>query len=137
MVNGFVTEDQEIILMTTDKNNGFDGESVSNTHLSNLKFHYPSPNKAYDFNKESSFVKRYKSIYSVTPNKYAIRGFDLTMDILLRLASAESLYESSTNDIETEYLENKFRYSKQMFGGYFNESVYIVKHDSLTIVQVE
>ena len=73
----------------------------------------------------------------VEPNKYATRGFDLTMDILLRLAIDEDLYKASSNDIETEYVENKFRYSKLMFGGYYNEAVYIVKYQELKIVEAK
>jgi hypothetical protein len=73
----------------------------------------------------------------LSPNKYAVRGFDLTLDILLRLASENDLYEASTSDIETEYVENKFRYSKKLFGGYFNEAVYIVKYVDLEIVEVK
>ncbi|NOY47204.1 MAG: LysM peptidoglycan-binding domain-containing protein [Chlorobi bacterium] len=143
MLNGFNGIDEEleiereIILMTTNKNKAFDGENVSNNYaLSNLKFHYPSPNKPYDNEQSNSFVTRYKKQWNTTPNRYAIRGFDLTMDVLLRLATADNLYDASTNDIETEYVENKFRYSKKMFGGYYNEAVYIVKYDDLKIVEV-
>ena len=142
MLNGFNGIDEEleiereIILMTTNKNKAFDGENVSNNYaLSNLKFHYPSPNKPYDNEQPNSFVTRYKKEWNTTPNRYATRGFDLTMDVLLRLASADNLYDASTNDIETEYVENKFRYSKKMFGGYYNEAVYIVKYDDLKIVE--
>ena len=58
------------------------------------------------------------------------------MDVLLRLASEDDLYDASTNDIETEYVENKFRYSKKMFGGYYNESFYILKMEGLQITEV-
>ncbi|MDT0557057.1 LysM peptidoglycan-binding domain-containing protein [Ichthyenterobacterium sp. W332] len=129
-------KDIEVILVTTDKNSAFEGQSVSNVHLSNLKFHYPSPNKEYD-NESNGFVTAYKKIYSVAPNKYAVRGFDLTLDVLLRLASKENLYEASDSSIETEYLENKFRYSKKLFGGYYNESAYVVKYDNLKLVEAK
>lgn len=144
MLNGFngideeLEIDREIILITTNKNKAFDGENVSNNYaLSNLKFHYPSANKPYDSEQPNSFVTRYKKQWNTTPNRYATRGFDLTMDVLLRLATANNLYDASTNDIETEYVENKFRYSKKMFGGYYNEAVYIVKYDDLKIVEVK
>jgi LysM repeat protein len=143
MLNGFNGIDEEleiereIILMTTNKNKAFDGENVSNNYaLSNLKFHYPSPNKPYDNEQPNSFVTRYKKQWNTTPNRYATRGFDLTMDVLLRLATADDLYDASTNDVETEYVENKFRYSKKMFGGYYNEAVYIVKYEDLKIIEV-
>ena len=143
MLNGFNGEDQkleierEVVLMTTTMNKAFESINVSNYDLSNLKFHYPSINRTYDWEEPNSFVSSYKRIYRAAPNKYATRGFDLTMDILLRLAIDEDLYKASTNDIETEYVENKFRYSKKMFGGYYNEAVYIVKYDELKIVDAK
>ncbi len=143
MINGFNGVDEEleiereIILMTTNKNKAFEGVNISNYDLSKLKFHYPSVNRAFDVEKSNSFVTRYKRVWKTEPNKYAIRGFDLTMDILLRLAIDEDLYKASNNDIETEYVENKFRYSKKLFGGYYNEAVYIVKYDELKIVEAK
>lgn len=137
MINGFNMNDKEIILMTTNKNKAFDGKEISNYHLSNLKFHYPSANKTIAVESRNSFVTKYMNLYNVSPNKYAVRGFDLTLDLLLRLASEDDLYKASSSTIETEYIENKFRYSKKMFGGYYNEAVYIVKYDDLTIVEAK
>lgn len=138
-LNGIDTETnqaREIVLMTTNKNKAFENTNVSNYDLSSLKFHYPSVNRNLS-ESNNGFVKKYERQYNSEPNKYAIRGFDLTMDILLRLASGEDLYKASGNDIETEYIENKFRYSKKLFGGYYNESAYIVKFDDLKIVEVK
>ena len=138
MINGLNVRDKEIILMTTNKNRAFEGREISNFHLSNLKFHYPSVNKTTDIlTAENPFVRAYRRIYNVSPNKYAVRGFDLTLDLLLRLASEDDLYKASSSEVETEYVENKFRYSKKLFGGYYNEAVYIVKYDNLTIVEAE
>ena len=137
MINGLNMDDQEIILMTTNKNKAFEGKEISNYHLSNLKFHYPSVNKTIAVASRNSFVKKYMNTYNVSPNKYAVRGFDLTLDLLLRLASEDDLYKASSSEIETEYVENKFRYTKKMFGGYYNEAVYIVKYDNLTIVEAK
>ncbi|MCO4821673.1 MAG: LysM peptidoglycan-binding domain-containing protein [Flavobacteriaceae bacterium] len=137
MINAFIDEAHEIILMTTNKSRAFDGANVSNYDLSNLRFHYPSPNRPYDIDATNTFIKRYKREYGTVPNRFAVRGFDLTMDILLRLAFKENLYQAATNTIETEYVENKFRYSKKMFGGYYNEAVYVVKYDSLKIVEAK
>lgn len=142
MLNAFNGEDEEleierqIMLMTTNKNRAWESENVSNLSLSKLQFHYPSANKPQDENASNSFVKAYERRFYTTPNRYAIRGFDLTMDVLLRLASEDDLYDASTNDIETEYVENKFRYSKKMFGGYYNESFYILKMEGLQITEV-
>jgi LysM repeat protein len=138
MINGLISDEKEIILFTTDKNRAFEGREISNYHLSNLKFHYPSVNKTADIgSSKNAFIRAYRRVYNVSPNKYAVRGFDLTLDLLLRLASEDDLYKASSNDIETEYVENKFRYSKKMFGGFYNEAVYVVKYDNLTIVEAE
>ncbi|MCK8479612.1 LysM peptidoglycan-binding domain-containing protein [Psychroserpens algicola] len=138
VINGMAIKDVEIILMTTNKNKAFEGREISNYHLSNLKFHYPSPNKTTDISTANNpFVRAYRRTYNVSPNKYAVRGFDVTLDLLLRLAGGDDLYEVSSSDIETEYVENKFRYSKKLFGGYYNEAVYVVKYDNLTIVEAK
>ncbi|OZV67542.1 LysM peptidoglycan-binding domain-containing protein [Winogradskyella aurantia] len=136
MLNGLLVDETEIVLVTLDKNNAFEGKNIDNYHLSNLKFHYPSVNKNFEEAKPNSFVNSYRNTYGVSPSKYACRGFDITIDILLRLASAEDLYKASSNAIATEYIENKFRYNKSLFGGYTNESAYIVKYEDLKIVKV-
>ena len=52
----------------------------------------------------------------------------LTYDVLLRLASADDIYDAHDSSIETEYVENKFRYSKKLFSGYQNNALYILKY---------
>ena len=137
MLNGLNIDKREIVLMTTHPNKAFEGKEISNYHLSNLKFHYPSVNKTFNSDMSNSFITNYKKEYGIEPNKYAVRGFDLTLDVLLRLASEEDLYKASNSDIETEYVENKFRYGKKLFGGYYNESVYVVMYDNLSIVEAK
>jgi hypothetical protein len=85
----------------------------------------------------NSFVKQYKSQYSISPNAYAIRGFDLTMDVVLRLATSQDLYQSVEDTPMTSYIENKFAYKKKLFGGYYNESVYIVQYNDLEIEEIK
>lgn len=135
MLNALVVDKTEIVLVTLDKNKAFEGKDIDNNNLSNLKFHYPSIHKRFDEQRSNGFVKAYKAEFGVSPSKYVARGFDITIDILLRLATEENLYEASKEVIETEYIENKFRYNKSLFGGYVNEAVYIVKYDDLKIVE--
>ena len=137
MLSAFINNERKIILMTTNRNRAFESLNVSNYDLSSLQFHYPSVNRSMASGRSNGFVKRYEAEYGTEPNRYAVRGFDLTMDILLRLASAEKLEDASTSDIETEYVENKFRYAKKMFGGHYNESAYLVKFENLQIVEIK
>ncbi|WP_179335303.1 LysM peptidoglycan-binding domain-containing protein [Winogradskyella costae] len=137
MLNGFAVNKTEIVLATLNKGKAFEGKDIDNNNLSNLKFHYPSVHKDFDETKSNGFVDTYRKEYGVSPSKYVSRGFDITLDLLMRLASAENLYEASIDAIETEYIENKFRYNKALMGGYVNEAVYIVKYDNLRIVKAD
>ncbi len=129
------TEERNIILVTSNFNKAFEGDEVSNEHLSKLQFCYATISKSYDEN--NVFVKNYKRKYNITPNKRAVKGFDLTMDVVLRLVSSEDLFMSVTKVPVTEYVENKFAYKKKLFGGYFNDTVYLVKYDDLRIMEVK
>lgn len=138
LLNGFSNDKVEIVLTTTNKGKAFESDDPDNNHhLSNLKFHYATINKQFDTETKNGFVSAYTQKYGVTPTRYATRGFDLTLDILLRLAASENdLSEGVDSDTVTEYTENKFRYTKKMFGGYINEASYIVRYDNLKIIEV-
>jgi len=140
LLNGFpeiiVDEDDvevgknKIRLFAVNKSRAFDYNDVSNMHLANLNFTYPSSNKHYEYDLMIPFLVTYKNKYGVMPNHYAIRGFDVTYDVLLRLANAETLEEASISDIETEYVENKFQYFNAPNSGYKNQAFYIMKYNN-------
>ena len=125
------------MLATTNMNSVFESDEISNEHLSNLKFTYASTSKTYDSDTSNSFVKRYNQIYHVTPNKRAVRGFDLTMDMVLRLVTSSDLYISVNESPLTEYVENKFEYKKKLFGGYYNNSAYLVQYQDLRLIEIK
>ena len=119
-----------IRLFAVNKSRAFDYHDVSNVHLANLNFTYPSSNKHYDYDLMVPFLVSYKNKYGVMPNHYAIRGFDVTYDVLLRLANAITLEEASISDIKTEYIENKFQYLNMSNSGYKNQAFYIMKYNN-------
>ncbi|WP_142783656.1 amino acid ABC transporter substrate-binding protein [Changchengzhania lutea] len=131
------SEGSQIVLATTNINSAFESDDVSNMHLSKLQFHFAAASKWFNEEDNNSFIKKYEKTYFTTPNKRAIRGFDLTMDVVLRLVTSEDIYQSVNDAPLTEYVENKFAYKKKLFGGYYNNSVYLVKHQDLRIVSVE
>jgi hypothetical protein len=120
----------KIRLFAVNKSRAFDYNDVSNMHLANLNFTYPSSNKHYEYDLMIPFLVTYKNKYGVMPNHYAIRGFDVTYDVLLRLANAETLEESSISNIKTEYVENKFQYFNTPNSGYKNQAFYIIKYNN-------
>ena len=128
LLNG-MPEKAQLRLFTLDKGKVYDFHDISNFHLANLGFTFPSINKSYNYKEPNPFVKSYKNKYGVLPNRYAVRGFDVAYDVILRLASADDVYDATNNDYITEYVENKFNYSKKLFSGYQNNAFYIVKYD--------
>lgn len=135
VLNSINREKYPITLLTTHKSDVFDSNNISNIHLSNLSFHYPTIDKLSLV--ESDFSKRYEARFYTTPSRYAIRGFDITFDVLLRLAYGGDLYRAARMVGETAYVENKFDYGKKFFGGYYNKAYYIVKYENLEIKEVQ
>lgn len=135
VVNSAKTEEHDIVLLTTLRGSAYDSSNISNMHLSNLHFHFPSMDKMA--NLEGDFSLAYEKKYGITPNRYATRGFDLTMDVILRLSYNKNLGIVAARVGETEYLENKFEYVQSPEGGYYNQAVYIVKYENLEIKDAE
>lgn len=137
ILNSKINKDTKIVLVTTNLNDAFKDDAVSNHDLSNLQLHFATIARYNTDETNNGFVQRYAQKYSDTPSKMATRGFDLTMDVVLRLVTSESLYTSVKDNELTEYVENKFSYKKELLGGYYNDSVYLVRYDNLRIVEVQ
>ncbi|WP_273276884.1 LysM peptidoglycan-binding domain-containing protein [Maribacter polysiphoniae] len=123
----------EVRMFTTNKNKAFDNDIISSTHLSNLHFTYPS---VYREVANSAFVEAYSKRFGDVPDRYAVRGFDLTYDLLLKLAYKNNLMDVSKIIGETEYTGNKFSYERNPTSGYYNQASYIMTIDNLRVVQI-
>lgn len=120
----------KVRLFTLDKNEAYEWHEVSSTRLAKLNFTFPSVNRNISEDDREPFLISYKNKYGVLPNRYAIRGFDVTYDVLLRLASEKDIYDAVMPENETIYIENKFRYEKAGTEGYCNEAAYILKYNN-------
>lgn len=130
-------QDIKITLATTRYNRAFQGDEINNTHLSKLQLHFATASKNYPDERDNAFVNAYDEKYNITPSKAAVKGFDLMMDVALRLAASDNLYTSVNTAPLTAYIENKFAYKKDLLGGFYNDAVYLLKYDNLNIVPVE
>lgn len=128
LLNG-LPEEFRVRLLTLNRNNAYSYDDVSNQHLAKLRFTFPSVSKGVDYLEKNAFITSYKNRYGVLPNRFAIRGFDVTYDVLLRLASAGDVYRANDGSLVTAYTENKFSYSKKLFSGYQNQAFYILKYN--------
>ncbi|MGB5500126.1 MAG: LysM peptidoglycan-binding domain-containing protein [Maribacter sp.] len=128
------TSKVQVRMFTTNKNKAFDNDIISSTHLSNLHFTYPSVFREAE---DSAFIEAYSKRFGDVPDRYAVRGFDLTYDLLLKLAYKNNLMEVSQIIGETEYTGNKFSYEKDMTSGYFNQASYIMAIEDLRVVELK
>ena len=133
-ING-KNKNYNIIMATLDKGDAYDHNSISNSQLSALKFTYPAANRYAG--ESNPFIKKYLKTYKISPNKYAFRGFDLTMDAVLRTSLVGNFIKEA-NIGETSYQENKFQYVKNVAkgGGYENRAVYILRYEDLQISEI-
>ncbi len=135
ILNSFINDTINIELVTTNKNNAFEGVNISNNYLSNLKFKYASTNKQIDIEKDKLFLDKFISTYKFFPNKYSLRAYDLVYDMLLRISNGD-FDDSDIHEIETEYFENKFRYIRSKSGSIDNVGVYLMKFENLKIEEL-
>lgn len=111
---------------TFDKGNVYN--KIDNAKLAQVGFTYVSD----EFADETSFeVNAFNSMYlrknKTLPSYYAIKGFDITYDILIRLASGNDLKRTFSEGI-SKRVETKFDYTP---GARISENrgVYIVKYN--------
>ena len=129
--NGFNVE-----LVVLDINSTFESDEVFQK-IVKQKIIFPSLTKYQETPESIRFASNYKKINNVNPNQYAIRGFDVVFDTMLRLSQAES-FEQTIQNTATEGVENKFDYEKKLASGYSNKGVYIMRYEEdLTVKPVE
>ena len=126
-------KDYQIQLVLLEANENIDYDEIPLARLTKLKLTYPSITRENSTDDAKKLERLYKKKNKVFPNQYAMRGFDLTLDTILRL-SQEKSFEETCNEVTTEQVENKFEYSKKLSGGYVNNGCYILFYDTdLTI----
>jgi len=119
-------------------NKGANFKNVSNNDLSRVNFHYTVSNYIDKEDKDvQQFITKYKLKNYVEPSEFAFRGFDVTYDILLRLATHEDV-TSALNSGYSKRGSLKFEYTNNGIGkGFSNKGVHLLKYDGYTIVKVD
>ena len=126
-------KDYQVQLVIMEPNETLDFEEISLTRLTKLKLLYPSLSRPNETVEANQFDAKYKKLNKIMPNQYAIRGFDVTFDTLLRL-SQDKTFEETVQLSSSEQIENKFEYVASPTYGYANNGIYILYYDTdLTI----
>ena len=123
-------------VFSIEKGAAFD--RISNNKLAKLGFTYVS-DRFVDENSQTTaiFNKQYIAKNNTLPSFYATKGFDITYDVLMRLASGNQLKATFENG--TSYrVESKFNYSKQLFQTTENNGLFIIQYnEDLTLTRLK
>ena len=119
----------QVQMVVLEQNETLDFEEIPLAKLTKLNMLYPSISKSNETLEAIYFENNYKKINKIVPNQYAIRGFDVTFDTLLRLSQDKS-FEETVQGSATEQIESKFDYSQNENGGYSNKGVYILQYEA-------
>lgn len=119
-------DDVIVQVFAVNKNKGYN--RIDNNKLAQIQFTYVTDMYADINSKEANvFNEKYLEKNNALPSDYAVKGFDITYDIIMRLASGEKL--SKTFKEGTSFrLENKFEYRKKS-GIYSNQGLYLVRYN--------
>ena len=119
----------QLQLVILEPNETLDFDEIAISRLTKLKMMYPSTTNQNETNEARQFERSYKKKNKIYPNQYAVRGFDLVFDTMLRLNQAGS-FEDTINQNATQQIENKFDYGAKPSGGYANNGISILYYDA-------
>lgn len=134
ILNSAISDKVKVRMFTTGYNKAFEDDALSLAHLSNLRFTFPS---FYRDVGDDSFSRAYEKRFGLEPDRYAIRGFDVTFDILLKLAHRNNLFETSRMVGLTEYTGNSFDYINNWDLGYFNRACFIMQYQNFQLNEIK
>lgn len=135
LLNAQISKEREVQLFTTQRTAIYDNPNISQKHLGNLRFTYVSGSYPQDNQKRKEFKDNFQKRFGDYPTKEAIRAYDVTLDIILRLAAANAIEETALG--ETDYLENRFYYLKDPEGGFQNTASYILQHQGYDVFEIK
>lgn len=131
-----LSEDTIIKVFAANKANKFD--RVDNNKLAKLSFTFTC-DVLVDENSPAVqiFNKQYQRKNNALPSYYATKGFDITYDTAIRLASGDGLKSTFRNG--TSYrVESKFEYSRMLFSTSYNEGIFIMQYNpDLTLTRLK
>jgi LysM repeat protein len=130
------TKNRDVQVFTTYRSNAYDNENLTRKTLGAIQFTYPTGFKPLDKPLDNAFVSGYITAFGKTPNKEALRAYDVVLDAVLRTAYAEELQQSLEVG-ETEYQSNRFYYRENENESFLNQALYILQHQGYEIIEIK
>jgi LysM repeat protein len=126
----------DIQLVVFELYDALEFEEIPLKRYTDLKMMFPSVTRTNKSAYYESFREKFKKDNNVNPNQYATRGFDVTLDAIVRMYQ-ENGFVNSTIGLTSEQLESKFNY-KKIENGNYNTGIYLMHYtDHLTIEEVK
>ena len=135
LLNSQVGKERDVQLFSSLRTAIYDNVNISRKHLGNIKFTYLNDNFPRETNERKKFKDTFLKKYGDYPSKESYRAFDVTMDVILRLAYQNKIYSNKIE--ETNYIENKFKYLPDEGGGFSNFGFYILQNREYDIIEIK
>jgi LysM repeat protein len=125
---GVFPEQDSLMVFGFEKDKNY--SRIGNNFLARVNFHYPS-NSFIDQNLDAykNFETTFRRRNYAMPSDYAIEGFDLTYDLLMRLATNNELIHQGVS----ERISTRYEYIENTSGSIVNKGIYIIKYDGLSL----
>ena len=107
---------------------------IDNNFLARVHFHYPT--SVYvdkDSDAFKSFESMYRRRYGSLPTDYSIEGFDVTYDLLMRLAYNSDLIGQG----RSQRLSTRYNYIENTAGSILNNGIFLVRYDGLELKLID
>lgn len=135
-MNAQNTDERSVQVFTTYRNNLYDKANLSLEMLGAVQFTYPSNTILKTADTFSEFQLDFIDRFGKPPSKEATRAYDVTLDVLLRIAYSGSL-KKSLEIGETFYNQNCFSYTLDQNNSYVNEAVLILQHEGYEVKEIK
>ena len=135
LLNSQVGKERDVQLFSSLRTAIYDNVNISRKHLGNIKFTYLNDNFPRETSERQKFKDRFLNKYGDYPSKESYRAYDVTLDVILRLAYQNKIFSDKIE--ETNYIENKFKYLPDDGGGYSNFGYYILQNRDYEILEIK
>jgi len=128
--------EREVQVFTTYRSNAYNNKNLTRKVLGGIQFTYPAGFKPLEYSSNEIFIESFKNYFGKRPNKESLRGYDLVMDLIIRIAVATKL-EKSLELGETQYRSNRFLYETEENNSFNNVALFILQHRGYQIVEIK
>jgi len=140
ILNANITDLVKIKMFTTNSNKAFENDVIDNQHLSALQFCFPT---FYKKTTDGVFTADFEMRYGVYPDLLAVRGFDLTMDMAIKMAHKSGWQQAQTQLGPVVYTDYKLFYSPLFTAeggesqGFYNQATFIMQYENMDVTLIE